>query len=232
MKMSIILPAKNEGNHIGVLVRRLKKLYPDIEVVIVDDGSTDSTKKVAERLAKKFKGVKLVSYKPNRGKTYACYRGARAASGKWLIFMDSDLQHDPRDIRNFFVAMKDSDLIIGERDMRDIPLVRKLSNIISAKFVSFFTNRHFDDVLCGFRAIKRSAFLSLGLKHGRYELEINMILRAILNGLRISRVRVRVRYSNGRHRVGSRMPLISAVNLVIHSIRSMWWFLRTRWQLL
>ncbi len=228
MKISVVLPAKNEQRHIKPLVERIKKLYPNFEIVIVDDGSTDKTKEIAENLSKKYKNVKLVSYTPNRGKTYACYMGAKNASGKWLIFMDADLQHDPSDIKNFTKAMKDSDIIIGERDMRKIPLVRRVSNELAAKIINFFTQRAFDDVLCGFRAVRKSEYMKLNLKKGRYELEINMILKAIINRLKIRRVRVKTYYTKRNKKIGSRMPLKSALNLIIHIIKSIWWFMCSR----
>jgi len=229
MKISIVIPAKNEEKHVGKLIDKIEDLNLDsknlkLEIIAVNDGSTDRTKDVILKKMRKYKNVKIVSYKKNRGKTYACVRGVKKAKGRWIIIMDADLQHDPQDIKKFIKSMKGADIIIGERPMNKIPIIRKISNIVAAKFINFFTERNFDDVLCGYRAIKKEKFNQLGLKDGRYEIEIDMILNAIKLGMSIKTIKVRSIYNKNGKKVGSRMPITSATELVFHSIKKVWRF--------
>ncbi len=225
---SVVIPAKNEEKHIGRLIdsieRVVKKNKINLEIIAVNDGSTDGTESVIKRKVKEYKNVRMVSYKKNRGKTYACFRGVRASRGKWVIFMDADLQHDPRDIPKFIKSAKGAELIIGERDVSKMPLARRISNLIAASVINLFTGRNFDDVLCGYRAVRRDKFFELDIKSGRYEIEIDMLLNAMKLGMKIKRIRVRTIYERKGKKIGSRMPILSAVKLSWNMTKKLWWF--------
>ena len=93
MKISIVLPAKNESGAIGQTIERIKQLNIAHEIIVVNDGSTDSTQAVAEQA-----GATIVTHPYSKGNGAAIKTGARTATGDVIIFMDADGQHDPQDI--------------------------------------------------------------------------------------------------------------------------------------
>ncbi len=97
-KISIVVPAYNEAENVPVLTERLLSLFPknnNIEIIFVDDGSTDTTLNVLKELSKKHKEVQYVSFSRNFGHQYALRAGLAYASGEAVISMDADMQHPP-----------------------------------------------------------------------------------------------------------------------------------------
>jgi len=194
MTTSVILPAYNEEKNIA---RVINNIPSSCEVIVVDDGSKDKTMEVAKRL-----GCNCIRLSKNYGKGYACRAGAKIASGKNIVFIDSDGQLDAREIPNMISALRKCDLAVGSRNTHDIPSQRIMSNNFARAVISAAAGRKLNDALCGFRAIRKSDFLSLGLKKYRYEIEAEMIIKAAKRGLRIKEVPISVRYD-----IGSQMPV-------------------------
>jgi glycosyltransferase involved in cell wall biosynthesis len=92
VKVSVVIPAFNEAQSIGDLISRIRNLYPDFEIIVIDDGSTDDTRDVA-----KDSGAAVYRLPYNIGNGAAIKTGIRIASGDILVFMDGDGQHDPED---------------------------------------------------------------------------------------------------------------------------------------
>ena len=89
MKLSIVIPAKNEQEGLATFLPTLRQLYPEADVIVVDDGSTDRTVEVC-----KGAGVRVISHPYSKGNGAAIKTGARAARGEYIVFMDGDGQHD------------------------------------------------------------------------------------------------------------------------------------------
>jgi glycosyltransferase involved in cell wall biosynthesis len=113
MAISVVLPAKNEAAAIGQTIEKIKQLQAidKIEIIVVNDGSTDSTKVVAEQA-----GARVVSHPYSKGNGAAIKTGAREAIGSIIIFMDADGQHDPQDIPRLIEKIGQGyDLVVGAR---------------------------------------------------------------------------------------------------------------------
>ncbi|WP_199138224.1 glycosyltransferase family 2 protein [Delftia sp. ASV31] len=111
MKISIVLPAKNEALSVGLTVRRIRECMPDAEIIVVNDGSTDDTAQIAEQAS-----ASVVSHPYSKGNGAAIKTGARAAGGDIIVFMDADGQHDPADISRLLEKMEQgNDLVVGAR---------------------------------------------------------------------------------------------------------------------
>jgi glycosyltransferase involved in cell wall biosynthesis len=158
VKVSIVIPAKNEELGLAVLLPELTQQYPDAEIIVVNDGSTDNTVQVCEEA-----GVTVVTHPYSKGNGAAVKSGARAAKGDVLVFMDGDGQHAAADIARLLAKVEEGyDLVVGARSGigSQASVARWSANAIYNGFASWMVNRRIDDLTSGFRCVNRRKFLS------------------------------------------------------------------------
>jgi glycosyltransferase involved in cell wall biosynthesis len=154
-KMSIIMPARNEEEALGRLLPEIKALYPDAELIIVNDGSTDATERVA-----RDHDAHVISHSYPMGNGAAVKSGARSATGEILLFMDADGQHLPEDIIKLMEKMEDGhDMVVGARTAKlHANPWRMFANIFYNKLASWITSHAIKDLTSGFRIVKADKF--------------------------------------------------------------------------
>ena len=154
-KVSIILPAKNEGVSLENLLPKLVKVRQHAEIVIVDDASSDKTKEVCEDYE-----VKVVSHLYSKGNGASIKRGVRESKGDILVFMDADGQHSPEDIKSLLAEFeKGYDMVVASRDKDShASWPRYIANFVYNKLASWMTGHKVDDLTSGFRAVKAEKF--------------------------------------------------------------------------
>jgi len=153
---SIVIPAKNESSSIGRVVESLASLYPEAEIIVVDDGSTDGTDDIAEKL-----GASVIRHPYSKGNGAAIKSGARAATGDIILFMDADGQHSPDDVHRLLNKLDQGfDMVVGARQSGSQASVgRGLANKFYNWFASYMTGQKIEDLTSGFRAVRRVKFL-------------------------------------------------------------------------
>jgi len=153
--ISIVVPAKNEEATIRTLVERAQATFPECEVIVVDDGSTDTTGQLAEAA-----GATVVRHPESLGNGAAVKSGARIARGDILCFMDADGQHHPEEFREFIQKLDSGyDMVIGARDSGSHASIGRLfANGVYNELASLITGRRIPDLTSGFRAVKSNLF--------------------------------------------------------------------------
>ena len=153
--LSIVIPAKNEAASIGDVVSSASAEYPGAEIIVVDDGSTDSTAEIAENA-----GATVVRHPESLGNGAAVKSGARAASGDILALMDGDGQHDPRELRHLLDKLGGGySMVVGARESESHASVGRLfANGLYNEFASLVTGRRITDLTSGFRVARAKLF--------------------------------------------------------------------------
>jgi glycosyltransferase involved in cell wall biosynthesis len=222
MKVVAIIPAYNEEKTIGKIIRKTRK-YVD-KVIVVDDGSTDLTFKIAEKA-----GAKVIRYPTNLGVLYATKTGIKEAlkdKADIIINLDSDGQHNPKDIPKFISKIKKGyDYVYGKRNISNYPLSRKIGNLGLTILANLFCPSGIKDTECGYRAFTRKAAKKIKLytklnpkldnKPKGYEREMNFVYEVWRNKFKIGRVDLgpTVFYSK---------------KAVFRGFRNFFWFLKKR----
>lgn len=154
-RISIILPAKNEAPALANLLPRLRAAQPDAEIILVDDGSTDDTVALCGA-----SDVTCLSSPYSMGNGAAIKRGARAATGEILVFMDADGQHDPADIARLVARIDEGyDMVVGARDKDgQAGIGRGIANGFYNWLASHMTGHKVADLTSGFRVARAAKF--------------------------------------------------------------------------
>ncbi|MEI7036140.1 glycosyltransferase family 2 protein [Fulvimonas yonginensis] len=154
-RLSIILPAKNEAAALARLLPILRAAQPEAEIIVVDDGSTDDTRAICAE-----SGVDCLSSPYSMGNGAAIKRGARAAQGEVLVFMDGDGQHDPADVERLLAKLGEGyDMAVGARDWGSQAGVgRGLANTLYNWLATRMTGHPVLDLTSGFRAVRATKF--------------------------------------------------------------------------
>lgn len=163
--LSVVIPALNEEDGIQEVMHRVLSTTPELlrsgidrlELIVVDDGSTDRT----PALVRATKGVRLIQHPVNRGYGAALKTGFAAATGEWIGFLDADGTYPPEHFPDLVRAAlaQDADIVIGSRmagTESGMPLVRRLGNILFANLVSLISARRITDSASGMRVFKKS----------------------------------------------------------------------------
>lgn len=156
MKVSVVLPAKNEVEGLQRTLPALRACLPEAEIIVVDDGSTDGTRAVAAGL-----GALVLSSPYSMGNGAAIKRGARAATGDILVFMDADGQHDPTQIAGLLARLDEGyDMVVGARDgSGQASMGRSLANGLYNRLASWMTGHPIRDLTSGFRVVRAERFM-------------------------------------------------------------------------
>jgi glycosyltransferase involved in cell wall biosynthesis len=199
MKAGAVIPAYNAEKTIGDVVRRTLKNVDT--VIVVDDGSWDSTAEVAERA-----GATVIRHPRNLGKARALKTGFKnLPECELVVMLDADLQHLPEEIPRLLEAVQERcDLCIGSRFLssaEDMPTSCRISNKVAASIVSFLAKQRITDPQSGFRAIRKAKLDLLELKADRYSIEHIIILEAASKGLRIAEVPISCVYGEERSNI-------------------------------
>ena len=153
--VSIILPAKNEADNLDRLLPVLRKNFPEEEIIVVNDGSSDNTVEICNRHL-----VTVITHVYSMGNGAAIKTGARNAKGDILMFMDADGQHNPDDINRLLEKIHDGyDMAVGARQINThASLLRRIGNTIYNKLASIMTGYPIEDLTSGFRAARARHF--------------------------------------------------------------------------
>ena len=189
----VIIPAYNEGRRIGEVIDEVKKYCKNI--IVVDDGSKDNTYGSA-----KSKEVIVLRHIINLGKGAAVKTGcdfALSKEAKKIIFIDSDGQHEPKEIPNFLNALEDADIVFGYRKLtKEMPAVLRFGNW----FINFATkilySMDLKDTQSGYRALTADAYKKVRWKANDYSMESEMIANAGKNHLKYKEIPIQTIYSD------------------------------------
>ena len=189
-----LIPAYNEAPRIGAVILGAREHLP---VIVVDDGSSDAT---AERAREA--GAEVIEQRPNQGKGAALragFRRAIAASADAILTLDADGQHDPAEIPSLLAAWAADprpELVIGRRDFRAMPPLRRASNVLGGFLFSRAVGRPVPDNQSGYRLVsRRLAEATLASDELGFAFEVEQITTCIRLGGRIEWVPIRTIYA-------------------------------------
>lgn len=193
--ISIFFPCYNDEKSIAKLVddsyKILRKLSPDYEVIVVDDGSTDSSVKVLSRLSEKYPQLNVVIHQKNQGYGRALKTGFGTASKDLIFYTDGDGQYDVRELPLLFSLMTDDvNFVNGIKMSRHDPSYR----IVLGNFYSFIARWLFwlpiYDVDCDFRLIRRELIRKIDLSSSSGSICIELVKKSQRNGAKFRQVSI------------------------------------------
>lgn len=230
----VLIPTKDNVGTVGDVARR-STAY-GLPVFVVDDGSTDGSGRAAAE-----GGATVFTHPKNLGKGAALLTGMREAAARGyshVICLDADGQHDPSDIPAYVAAIEKEPVAIfaGVRDLSTAPEISRFGRRFSNFWIYVETGWKVADSQCGFRSYPIGPTLSLGLGGGRYELEVEVLSRALWDGIPVRDIPCKVYYPPAEERVSSFRPFkdnarISWANALLVAERILWpprWFMRLR----
>lgn len=153
--LSIVLPAKNEAEGLRRILPELRQRFPEAQIIVVDDGSGDATAEIAAG-----HGVQVLRNPYSMGNGASIKRGARAASGQVLVFMDADGQHGAEHVQQLLGRLFEGyDMVVGARNASgQATFARGIANGFYNKLASWMTGHKVEDLTSGFRAVRADRF--------------------------------------------------------------------------
>ena len=196
MKISVIMPVFNEINTIGEIIQRVRAAPVDaeLELIVVDDGSSDGTRQFLEGLAAEGHDLVLVLHEGNFGKGTAVRHGIDRVTGDVTIVQDADLEYDPRDYPALLrpIIEQRADVVFGNRfhggEHRVLYYRHFLGNRVLTMLCNIITDLNLSDMEVGYKVFRTSVLKQLRLKAKRFEIEPELVIKSARLGVRIYEV--------------------------------------------
>ena len=177
---SVIIPCYNEAGNIEGAIKRVPKMGKETEIIVVNDGSKDATADIVRELQKNYPNLKLIDYKPNRGKGFAVKQGFDAATQEILMILDADMSVPPEELPRFFDLLNKRicDFVNGTRMVypmqnQAMRFLNLFGNKVFSFILTFIAGQHLTDVLCGTKALYKKDYrhIKMGMdKWGDFDL--------------------------------------------------------------
>jgi glycosyltransferase involved in cell wall biosynthesis len=192
--LSVVIPAYNEIQTAEVLLRRVRKVPLKLEVIVVDDGSTDGTRPLLERMRDEGLIDRLIFHEVNKGKGAALQSGFREATGDVVVVQDADLEYDPFELPRLLepILVGRADAVYGSRFLSGPHRVLFFWHMVGNRFLTLLSNMLTDlnltDMETCYKMIRRELLQSLPLSADRFGIEPELTARLAQSGARIYEV--------------------------------------------
>ncbi len=192
--LSVFFPFYNEEENIEAQTKQALKIIPQFarkfEIILVDDGSTDKTGQIGQKLAASHSNVVLVSHQKNRGYGGALKTGFKSSQYDWIFFSDGDRQFDLEEMGKLLPFTKQADLVIGYRKKRADTFIRLLNAKLFNWLIKLLFGLKVVDVDCAFKLIKKEVVDSLELKSDGALISSELLIKAQKAGFKIAQTPV------------------------------------------
>jgi dolichol-phosphate mannosyltransferase len=193
--LSVVIPCFNEEHTLARCLERLIEITDEtlsLEIVIVDDCSTDRSLAVARELATKYPGVRVLAHERNRGKGAALRTGFAGVRGDLVAVQDADLEYDPRDLKRLIEPLRrdEADVVLGSRFLsagshRVLYFWHYLANRFLTLLSNMFTDLNLTDMETGYKVFRRDVVQALTLEEDRFGIEPELVAKIAHRRLRI-----------------------------------------------
>lgn len=229
---SLIIPAYNEEKRLPKTLEAVcqwaKNVDFDLEILIMDDGSTDKTAQIVKSCSLKEKRMNLVKSKANLGKMLQVLRGFKLAKNETVGVMDADGAADPQEFSRLFPELKEADIVMGSRYLRDNlppisgkPLFAKLVSRGSITLFRLLFKVPLYDAQIGFKIYKRSILKNIiplvSRKDGFIDTEI--IVKAFGLGYKLEEIPIKYRHASAHSKINRLMAIVPSISALI----SLWY---------
>ena len=170
--ISVVVPVYNEEENLPVLIPQIAEVLGPLgrtyEMIFVDDGSQDHSRRLLKEMALQFPQIRILGFKKNCGETAAGAAGIKEARGGIVVTIDADLQNDPRDIPRMLDYLKEYDMVTGWRQKREDSWVKRITSRIANRIRNSLSGEEIQDSGCTFRAYKRECLQDIKLYKGMH----------------------------------------------------------------
>jgi glycosyltransferase involved in cell wall biosynthesis len=194
ISLSVFFPCYNEQANVErttlAALDACRSLFSDIEIIIVDDGSSDRTGEIADRLAGEHEQVRAVHNRPNLGYGGALQRGFKEARKEWVFYTDGDGQFDVREVARLVELLDQFDIAVGYRLDRQDHAIRKLNAWCWTTLCNRLFGMRIHDIDCAFKLLPRRLLEEIPLYSRGALISAELLARATRRGYRIGQVGV------------------------------------------
>jgi glycosyltransferase involved in cell wall biosynthesis len=170
--LSVVVPVFNEEGSLPTLIPRLVEVLKTLpffyEMIFVDDGSSDGSRRILKEMASQYTSLRVIGFKENRGLSTALLAGMREARGEKIVTLDSDLQNDPKDIPLLLEYLDRYDMATGWRQKREDQWLKKISSKIANGVRNWLSGENIQDSACTLRAFKRECIEEIPVFNGMH----------------------------------------------------------------
>jgi len=214
---SVVIPAYNEGSTIGRVLKEMKDvLGMNVEILVVNDGSTDETGAVAGQL-----GVRVITHKRNFGYGASIKTGVLKAQNDKICFFDADGQHNPYDILPIINGLEVADMVIGARGVSGYQNLRRMPKFILHLTAIILTRKMIPDLNSGLRAIHRQVLLPyLHLLPDGFSASTTSTIALLAWGYKVAFHKITVKPRLGKSQVRPIADGLSTLRLIINLVVS------------
>jgi len=223
--LSVVVPAFNEAETIEAVLRRLRQVPLRLEVIAVDDASTDGTGDILDRLAAEGGGLvhKVIRHPTNRGKGAAYRSGVAATTGHVVVAQDADLEYDPGELVRLLEPIRDgrADAVYGSRFQggarRVLFFWHAVGNRLLTLLSNMFTNLNLTDMETCYKLVRSDLLKRLPLTSDRFGLEVELTARLAQARARIWELPIS--YSGRTYAEGKKITWRDGMAALIHVVR-------------